>query len=68
MGAVVNIENAGYLAMKAGCDLILMPTEVAPVLESAIKQIKEDELFALQIEASVKRILLLKYLQGLFDQ
>lgn len=68
MGAVSNIENSGYLAMQAGCDVILMPKDPEAVLELALKQIKEDELFALQIEASVRRIILLKYLQGVFDK
>lgn len=67
MGAVVNVKDAGYLAMKAGCDIILMPQEVPETLKLAMEQMKEDELFALQIEKSVKRILLLKYLQGFFN-
>ncbi|MBI1183459.1 glycoside hydrolase family 3 protein [bacterium] len=65
MGAVSSIDNAGFLAMQAGCDVILMPLNVVQVIESALKKAKEDEIFALQIEASVKKILLLKHLQGL---
>ncbi len=66
MGAVSSINNAGFLAMEAGCDVILMPLNVDEVINKALIKIKEDENFALQIESSVKRILRLKYAQGLF--
>lgn len=65
MGAVSNIDGAGFLAMEAGCDIVLMPLDVEDVVNRAIEKIKEDDDFALQIEASVKRILTLKYQQGL---
>ncbi|MGB0431876.1 MAG: glycoside hydrolase family 3 N-terminal domain-containing protein [Bacteroidia bacterium] len=65
MGAVSSIKNAGFLAMQAGCDVILMPLNVDQVIDSAYIKVKEDENFALQIESSVKRILKLKYAQGL---
>lgn len=67
MGAVSNIKNAGYLAMKAGCDMILMPIDAETVVDKAVEKIKEDDEFALQLEASIKRILTLKYLQGLIQ-
>jgi hypothetical protein len=34
-------------------------------LNAALKKVKEDEVFALQLELSVKRILRLKYAQHL---
>jgi beta-N-acetylhexosaminidase len=65
MGGVAAIENAGFKAMEAGCDVILMPLDVDMVLNAALKKVKEDEVFALQLELSVKRILRLKYTQHL---
>jgi len=67
MGAVSSIDNAGFLAMEAGCDVILMPLDPEMVIDSALKKIKEDDEFALQIETSVKRILLFKYSLGLLN-
>ncbi|MFY0671961.1 MAG: glycoside hydrolase family 3 protein [Bacteroidia bacterium] len=65
MGGVAAIENAGFKAMEAGCDVILMPLDIDLVLNAALKKVKEDEVFALQLEFSVKRILRLKYAQEL---
>ena len=65
MGAVSAMENPGLKAMVAGCDVILMPKDVNLLHETALKKLKEDDIFALQLEASVKRILLLKVYQGL---
>lgn len=67
MGAVSSIPDAGFLAMEAGCDIILMPLDVDSVISKALIKIKEDENFALQIEMCVKRVLLLKLTQGLIN-
>lgn len=67
MGAVAHIPNAPFLAMQAGCDIVLMPNNVGLLLDQALQKAKEDEHFALQIETSAKKVLLLKYYQGLFD-
>ncbi|MBI3142225.1 MAG: glycoside hydrolase family 3 protein [Bacteroidetes bacterium] len=67
MGAVANIPNAPFLAMQAGCDIVLMPNNVDQLLNQALIKAKEDEHFALQLETSAKKVLLLKYYQGLFD-
>lgn len=67
MGAVTQLENPGFLALKAGCDQILMPRDVDAVLRDAMDLIKEDEQFALQVELSVKRTLALKHQLGLLN-
>ena len=65
MGAVSNLEDAPFLSALAGCDILLMPKDPAALHAQLMNRCKEDEVFAQQIEASVKRILRLKICLGL---
>jgi beta-N-acetylhexosaminidase len=65
MGAVQAIPNSTLLAAKAGCDIILMPPDEIGTLTSILAEMKINESFKQQIEASVKRIIRAKLCLGM---
>ena len=65
MGAVAEIPESCLLAAKAGCDMILMPPDEIGTLNSILSATQNDPEFAMQIEASVKRIIRLKICLGM---
>lgn len=65
MGAVINFTTPSLNAVKAGCDLILMPTNEIVLHDSILAQMKNDEGFTKQIHESVKKIIRLKICLGL---
>ncbi len=69
MMAAVNAGESGPLAaLKAGCDIILMPPNEQALLTGALELKNADEAFAYQLEASIKRVLRLKLCLGLSAQ
>lgn len=63
MGAIsenYTIEQSTTAAVKAGCDLILMPTDFRKAYSGLMKAVKNGEISEEQIEDSVRRVLLLK--------
>ena len=63
MGAIsknYTIEQSTAAAVKAGCDIILMPTDFRKAYNSLLKAVKNGEISEARIEDSVRRILLLK--------
>lgn len=65
MGALSEWPDAPFMALQAGCDLILMPIDEQRFIERSVEEIKKDKAFALQVERSVKKIILLKLLLNL---
>lgn len=65
MRALDNFEQAPSRAMKAGCDMVLHPESLADYQQAVWKEIQDNEAFANQIRASVKRIVRLKICAGL---
>ncbi len=65
MGAVTDFTKPSLNAVKAGCDLILMPTNEDALYESILAQMKNDVEFTNQIHESVKKIIRLKICLGL---
>ena len=65
MGAVTNFTTPSLNAVKAGCDLILMPTNEEALYESILAQMKNDAEFTKQVHESVKKIIRLKICLGL---
>ncbi|MCR5193444.1 MAG: serine hydrolase [Bacteroidales bacterium] len=71
MKAVANNYKDGegaIRALKAGCDVILLPIDVEKTMDAVVKAAHEDEEFALIIEERCRRILREKYLCGLNDK
>lgn len=64
MGAVKNIPNADFEAVKAGIDLVLMPNNPEKLHAQLTAALKANDALAKQIETSVKKIILLKVITG----
>lgn len=65
MGGVQQVPNASLEAIKAGCDMILMPDNEEKLIKDVVDLMKKDEKFKEQVYASVKRILRYKVALGL---
>lgn len=65
MGGVVNIPNCELKALKAGCDMLLMPIDVKKALVDILIAIKNDKSLEQQVYASVKKIIRLKICLGI---
>lgn len=65
MGAVASIPNASLLAVKAGCDMILMPPDERELLYGLLKEMDSNPQLKEQVYASVKKIIRLKLCAGL---
>lgn len=68
MGALDEYQNPGWMALKAGCDLILMPADPAGLIRMAVQEMNTDSDFREQVQESVKRIIRLKICLGLFAE
>jgi beta-N-acetylhexosaminidase len=67
MGALNNLDNAPFQAVKAGCDMILMPVDEEKLLKAMLEEMQKDPDFKNQVYTSVKKIIRLKVLLGMFD-
>jgi beta-N-acetylhexosaminidase len=65
MGGVVNVPNCELQAVKAGCDIILMPVNCEKAVTDIVNALKTDEILEQQIYSSVKKIIRLKFCLGL---
>lgn len=65
MEGVSKIKSPSLKALLAGCDMILMPSDVGVLITSVKEKTKEDPGFSAQIEKSVKKIIKLKICLGL---
>lgn len=65
MGAVASMPNASLLAVKAGCDMILMPLNEKELVYSLLKEMESNAQLKEQVHASVKKIIRLKLCAGL---
>ena len=63
MGAIsqeYNSKEASVMALKAGVDLVLMPTDFEEAYQGVLSAIEEGELTEERIDESVRRVLRLK--------
>ena len=65
MGALDAFKSASLSAIKAGCDMILMPGNESQLINSVKKEMNRDDNFRLQIYESVKKIIRAKICLGL---
>jgi beta-N-acetylhexosaminidase len=65
MGGVQKIKNASLEAVKAGCDMILMPEDEIQLIKDIVALMQTDETFKEQVYDSVKRIIRYKVALGL---
>lgn len=59
--------QAGVEALKAGEDVLLLPANVDACIKSVLKAVEDGELSMIQINKSVKKVLMAKYHAGLND-
>ena len=65
MGGVVSIEKCGLKAVKAGCDMLLMPVNEEQDLADVLVEMEANEDFKKQVYTSVKKVIRLKLCLGL---
>ncbi|MGQ5262587.1 glycoside hydrolase family 3 protein [Micromonospora sp. ZYX-F-536] len=58
-------ERVPVLALKAGADQLLMPPDLALARDAVLRAVADGELTERRIDESVRRILAMKYRQGL---
>lgn len=68
MGALNAFTSPSLNAVKAGCDLILMPSDEGKLLDSIKKEMEKDSKFREQVYESVKKIIRLKLCLGLMNK
>ncbi|MBQ7560605.1 MAG: hypothetical protein IJS99_02055, partial [Synergistaceae bacterium] len=64
MGAIkdnYSSENAAVMAIKAGCDILLMPYDYIAAFEGVVKAVKSGQISEERINQSVRRILIMKH-------
>jgi beta-N-acetylhexosaminidase len=62
------VEESSILAVKAGADIILKPSDVPRAIDAVVKAVERGELPATRIEQSVRRVLELKARSGVAFQ
>lgn len=67
MKGVTGFTKPSFEAIKAGCDMVLFPSDENALIQSVLNELKTNEEFKKQIENSVKRIIKLKICLGLVD-
>lgn len=67
MGALTAFPNAPLLAVRAGCDIILMPADEDKLVQDIVSEMENDEVFREQINVSVRKIIRIKLCLGLIS-
>lgn len=67
MGGVAKVQDASLLAIKAGCDIILMPLDARKSHEKLLSKYESDISMRTRINQSVKRVIRMKVCLGLID-
>lgn len=65
MGGVVNVPNCGLKAIKAGCDMLLMPVDEEKDINDILSAIQNDIELKLEVYSSVKKVIRLKLCLGI---
>lgn len=64
MGGVKKVENADVLAVKAGCDIVLMPLDARVTHEKLLELYETNDEMARRIDEAAKRIVRMKICLG----
>lgn len=60
MGGVVNVPNAVYMAVNAGCDIILMPLDAKKAHEELLSAYRTNTAFKKKLDESAKKVIRMK--------
>ena len=67
MGGVVSVPQAASKAVRAGCDIVLMPVNVKKTHSELLNLYKTDPSFRKQVDASARRVIRMKLAAGLMN-
>ena len=70
MGAITNTYSSGeaaVLALQAGCDIILMPENLAKAFDAVLAAVENGQLSEEWLDETVLRILRFKYAHGILE-
>lgn len=67
MGAVSKIPKSPFKAVKAGCDMILMPVDESGLHADILAEMEKDPAFKRQIYTSVRKLLRMKVCLGIIS-
>lgn len=67
MNGVNKFQSPSLNAIKAGCDMVIMPTDEVKLINSVIAEMQSNEAFKKQIYDSVRKIIRAKICLGLFN-
>jgi len=59
------VGESAVMAISAGIDIVLMPADLGEAYEALLNGVQDGRIQEAQLEASLKRILSLKYDKGL---
>ncbi len=65
MGGVVNVPQAAYKAIHAGCDIVLMPLDAKKAHAEILAAYRTDKEFKKRVDESAKKVLRMKIAMGL---
>jgi beta-N-acetylhexosaminidase len=65
MGGVISVPMSASKAVKAGCDIILMPVNVVKTHSEILNLYRTDPAFKKRVDESAKRIIRMKIALGL---
>lgn len=65
MGALNSLRHPSFLAVEAGCDMVLMPSDEEQLFKSILSEFKANPKFQSQINDSVKKIIRAKVCLGM---
>jgi beta-N-acetylhexosaminidase len=60
MGGVTNVPNAVYMAVNAGCDIILMPLDAKKAHEELLSAYRTNTAFKKKLDESAKKVIRMK--------
>jgi beta-N-acetylhexosaminidase len=60
MGGVTNVPNAVYMAVNAGCDIILMPLDAKKAHEELLNAYRTNAAFKKKLDESAKKVIRMK--------
>lgn len=67
MGGVISVPKSASKAVKAGCDIILMPVNVANTHSEILSLYRKDAEFKKRVDESAKRVIRMKLALGLLN-
>ncbi len=68
MGGVVSIPQCEVKAVKAGCDIVLMPVDAARAHKQILAKYHADPEFRMKVDEAAKRVIRMKLSLGLMNE